>query len=323
MSINQEGLIKKSTHHSSPSAVPLSEFIDSGNGQKEDVGKISNTAAVPQPTLSSLKPCTNTGSQNTAPENESVSIGQELLMRTNRKLDLLLKKMNRLQKRVTVIEKNMMFLENHKKVCASTRKEPATEVPGNSNNTFGMQDSLLLPFSPVSCLFELEKLEEMAKDMHFINYVKMQVLRIVGIKVVEGEGLSYCWRIVDLFFTRFFMTQCTWSGRIAKKTGTSKGLKKKIRFKDFDYVINLFYVTGNYADPLISKEETESVLRRAIKNANNRFQSGPKEKPSTIPDDAEVIANEEILPNMNTIDNVESYEVMEFDPLEIKSEPES
>ncbi|XP_050083576.1 uncharacterized protein LOC126570101 [Anopheles aquasalis] len=314
----QEGRITK-VDHSLPTAVPLSESTEGGNDQRDDVEIISNGTAGPLQALASQKLVTFTNSHNNAPENESVLRVEQLLLQTNRKLDLLLKKTNRLQRRVTEIEKNMNFLEKHKK----DRKENPIQLPGNSKNTLGIQDSLELPFSPVSCLFEMEKLEELAKDMHFVNYVKMQINRIVGLNVQEGEGISYCWRIIDYFFTRFFMTQCTWSGRAGRIKEPSKSVEKKIRFKDFNYVINMFYVTANYADPLFSKEKSEGVLKRAIKNAIVRLKVRPQQTTSTIPDGAIVIPTEELLPNMNTIDCVESPETMEFDPLEIKSEPES
>ncbi|XP_049530395.1 uncharacterized protein LOC125948425 isoform X11 [Anopheles darlingi] len=288
-------------------------------------GRNQQSAHPTLPSAVSLSVTTNSSSdKNESSENESVSKGEQLLIDVDRKLDLVLKKLNRLQRRVTVIEKNMKIFENQKKACApkkeQVRKErPMPEVPETSKNSPSVPDKLVLPFTPVSCLFELEKLEEKAKDMHFVNYVKMQVNRIVGLDVEEGKGYSYCWRILDLFFTRFFMTQCTWSGRLNKKP--SDGVSKKIRFKDFNYMINLIHQAANYADPLFSRENAETVLKLAFKRAIRRFQCSVPQTP-TIPDGAIVTPIEEISPNIKMIGSVESYEIMEFDPLEIKTELE-
>ncbi|XP_035778014.1 uncharacterized protein LOC118459076 isoform X3 [Anopheles albimanus] len=323
MSINQEGRIKKSTHHSLPSAVPLGESIDSGNDQKEDVGKISNAAAVPQPTISPLKPFINPVSHNAAPKKKSVLKGEQLMIDNNRMLDLLLEKMTQIERSIKAIEKQTSkkkFMEKHIKACAAAKRKRPKQMPVPSNNSSVLPDRLELPFSPVSCLFEMEILEEKAKDIHFVNYVKMQVNRLVRFDLEERKVKLYFRRILDYFFTRSFLTQCTWSGRVGPINGTSKGLEKKIRFKDFSYVINLFYEVAKHANPSICKESTESFFKGILKQSTYRTISAPQKKTSPVADGAIVIKDEEMLSILNTIENVESYEVVEFDPLEIKTE---
>ncbi|XP_049530407.1 uncharacterized protein LOC125948428 isoform X8 [Anopheles darlingi] len=298
--------------------------IEVVNMPTDQEGRNQQSAHPSLPSAVSLSVTTNSSSdQNESSENVSVSKIEQLLINNNQKLDSLLKKMNRCQRRLTVIEKSMKTLEKHRKAYAPVRKErPMQEVPETSKNSPSVPDKLVLPFTPVSCLFELEKLEEKAKDMHFVTYVKMQANRIIGLHIEEGKGKAYCFRIRDLFFSKFFFTQCSWSGRVGRYNGTSEGVPKKIRFVDFKYVINLFYQTVNYVDPLFSKEDAEATLKRAIKDASYRRPHCAPQTPS-IPDGAIVIPIEEISPNIKTMDSVESYEIMEFDPLDIKSEPES
>ncbi|XP_035778013.1 uncharacterized protein LOC118459076 isoform X2 [Anopheles albimanus] len=325
MPMNQEGRIKKS-HHSLSSAVLLSGSIDSGNDQRENVGKISNATVVPQSTLSSLKPCTKPVSHNAAPENQSVSKEEQLLIDTNRKFDLLLEKLTQIEGRMVLNEKQMFLLE--KKIDMQLSLGVVPEPRKGKTDSLDSASSL---FSPVSCLLDLERLEELARDKNYVSYVKTQIQGMLRTKrrrlTTELDkqnepgnrkaAQTYCLRIVDLFFTRFFLTQCSWTGQPCKSG------RRKIRFKDFVCVIDMFYETVHYVNPSFTKEDTESFLRQMLANANKRFQSGPPQRKSTSKRQPKRGLKSNILNNTKSNDRVVSYEGMEFDPLEIKSEPES
>ncbi|XP_049530404.1 uncharacterized protein LOC125948428 isoform X3 [Anopheles darlingi] len=327
MPTDQEGRNQQSAHPSLPSGVSLSKSADDGNDQREDVEKILDATAVPRYTLASLKPLFNPDSHSTSTENESVSKVEQLLIDTNRKLDLVLEKLSQMDRRMILHETQMNLLEKkidmHLSLGVVPKERTDKTALESSSTSKGSLDNSLSLFSPVSCLLDLENLEELARDKNYVNYVKTRVQGMLrtrrrslkqSMASNRSAGRTYCLRIVDLFFTRFFLTQCTWAGQ-------RRGTNRRIRFRDFVHVINMFYETVHYIDPSFTKEDTESFLKQIVRAANYRFQAGPpKLKVTSHP---RKTRRTNILTNTESNDNVESYEIMEFDPLEIKSEPES
>ncbi|XP_050083591.1 uncharacterized protein LOC126570112 [Anopheles aquasalis] len=141
--MDQEGRTTKSAHHSLSSAIPK---------------------------LASLRPLANPDSHNTAPENESVLRGQQLLFDINRKLDLVLDKLTQMEGRMVLNESKIDLLE--KKIDMHLSFGP---VPGSRKDKTDSPDSSLSMFSPVSCLVDLENLEELAKDKNYVNFVKTHI----------------------------------------------------------------------------------------------------------------------------------------------------
>ncbi|XP_049530414.1 uncharacterized protein LOC125948429 [Anopheles darlingi] len=328
MPTDQEGRNQQLAHPSLPSGVSCSKSADDGNDQREDVEKILDATAVPRYTLASLKPLFNPVSDSTSTESESVSKVEQLLIDTNRKLDLVLEKLSQMDRKRILHETQMNLLEKkvdmHLSLGVVPKERTDKAALESSSTSKGSLDNSLSLFSPVSCLLDLENLEELARDKNYVNYVKTRVQGMLRTKrrslkqsmaSNRSPGRTYCLRIVDLFFTRFFLTQCTWSGQAR---GTNN---QRIRFKDFVYVINMFHETVHYIDPSFTKEDTESFLKQMLISANYRFQAGPpKLKVTSRPRKAR---KTNILTITESNDNVESYEIMEFDPLEIKSESES
>ncbi|XP_050083767.1 uncharacterized protein LOC126570222 isoform X3 [Anopheles aquasalis] len=142
--MDQEGRTTKPAHHSLSSAIPK---------------------------LASLKPITDRNSHYTTPENEFVLRGeQQQPTDTNRKLDLVLDKLTQMEGRMILIEKQMYLLE--KKIDMHLSFGP---VPGSRKDKTDSPDSSLSMFSPVSCLVDLENLEELAKDKNYVNFVKTHI----------------------------------------------------------------------------------------------------------------------------------------------------
>ncbi|XP_049530385.1 uncharacterized protein LOC125948425 isoform X3 [Anopheles darlingi] len=295
MPTDQEGRNQQLAHPSLPSGVSFSESTDDGNDQNEDVENTFNATAVPRYTLASLKPLFNLDSHSTSTENESVSKVEQLLIDTNRKLDLVLEKLSQMDRRMILHEKQINLLEKKVDMHLSLGVVPEERTDkaalhSRRSSESSLDNSLSL-FSPVSCLLDLENLEELAKDKNYVNCVKTHIQGILGTRRMTQTsalhqqnmsgntrtGQTYCLQIVDLFFTRFFMTQCTWTGISIKSVAG-----KKIALKDFVHVIDMFYETVHYVDPTFTKEDTESFLKQVLERARVRFESGPpKRKPGS------------------------------------------
>ncbi|XP_049530386.1 uncharacterized protein LOC125948425 isoform X8 [Anopheles darlingi] len=280
MPTDQEGRNQQSAHPSLPSGVSLSESIDGGNYQNEVL------------------------------ENEYISKGEQLLIDTNRKLDLVLEKLSQMDRRMILHEKQINLLEKKIDMHLSLGVVPE-ERKGKADSL----DNSLSLFSPVSCLLDLENLEELARDKNYVNCVKTHIQGILGTRRMTQTsalhqqnmsgntrtGQTYCLQIVDLFFTRFFMTQCTWTG-IGIKSVTGK----KIALKDFVHVIEMFYKTVHYVYPTFTKNDAESFLKQMLSHAKKRFENGPpKLKPRSR---CRKALRRNILMNAESIDSDEMEE---------------
>lgn len=87
-------------------------------------------------------------------------------------------------------------------------------------------------FKPISDKEELDAFEDQLKDPTMVSIVKNKLSVVCGSG--KGRGSNNAYALVDVMFTRKFMTICSWAG--GSKRSTSK-----ICFKVYTRTINLFY----------------------------------------------------------------------------------
>lgn len=123
---------------------------------------------------------------------------------------------------------------------------------------------------PVKSLADLEKLEENCREEDFIKTIIASLGRIHGRHRYTGRGATVSLQIVDYFFSRDFLLQCSWTGT-GRTSGKDEIKKTKIPFMKFDKTINLFYQTVLHSDPSYTFTDCKSFLHRCLKNAKQRF----------------------------------------------------
>lgn len=96
-------------------------------------------------------------------------------------------------------------------------------------------------------------------------------------KSVCGEnsgspGLNCSYLLVDNFFSRDFMNQCSWGG------GSRTPDTKKIAFKTYERTIRMFFDLVHLADPHFTEEQTYNFFQGILKNSKKRCLCNPKRR---------------------------------------------
>uniref|UniRef100_A0A182FXD9 DUF4806 domain-containing protein n=1 Tax=Anopheles albimanus TaxID=7167 RepID=A0A182FXD9_ANOAL len=159
---------------------------------------------------------------------------------------------------------------------------------------------------PVDCFDELEKLEKLAENKDFVEAVA-RCLKRKFVGNYQGGGRTYCHRIVDNFFTRSFMTKCSW-------TGYSTSGIQKIGLRFFCNVINMFIYAVQYAFPKFTEQEGLKFLKNCVANANGRVHEIQRASTARKPLKRKRISR----PKTAVVEN--STERCEVDPLMIDPE---
>lgn len=137
-----------------------------------------------------------------------------------------------------------------------------------------------IPMDPVKDLRELDLLEENSKKEEFVKSVIASIGQLHGRQRYVGKGGSVCLQIMDYFFDRHFLLECSWTGT-GRKSSEQEQVVRKIPFSKFEGVIKLFYQTVLQSDPEFSMDECKSFLHRCLRNAKQRFEElGGTRKPA-------------------------------------------
>ncbi|XP_062709121.1 uncharacterized protein LOC134288392 [Aedes albopictus] len=137
-----------------------------------------------------------------------------------------------------------------------------------------------IPMEPVKSLRELELLEENTKQKEFVASMMASIGQLHGRKRYTGKGGSVCLQIVDYFFDRQFLLQCSWTGT-GRKHSEQEQVLRKIPFSKFESTIKLFHQTVLQSDPEYSFDECKAFLHRCLRNAKQRFEEiGGVRKPA-------------------------------------------
>ncbi|XP_058831046.1 uncharacterized protein LOC131689769 [Topomyia yanbarensis] len=167
-----------------------------------------------------------------------------------------------------------------------------------------------ITLQPVQSLADLERLEENCRDENFVKITVTSIGRIHGRHRYTGRGATVSLQIIDYFFARGFLVQCSWTGS-GRTSGKEEAKKQKIPFMKFDKTIDLFYQTVLHSDPTYTVIDCKAFLHRCLRNAKQRFDEvtgarkpvSRKRKRLAIPDNH--FSTEDVDNDSNVNDTVE------------------
>lgn len=108
-------------------------------------------------------------------------------------------------------------------------------------------------FKPIDNILDLQNLDDALKQKDCLHSFKEKLSLVCG--TGKGRGLNNCYALVDVMFTRRFLTECSWAG------GSKNAEAKKNCFKAYHRVINLFFEVIQHSDKTFTLLECEAFLR--------------------------------------------------------------
>ncbi|XP_050083570.1 uncharacterized protein LOC126570095 isoform X3 [Anopheles aquasalis] len=174
--------------------------------------------------------------------------------------------------------------------------------------------SVPLHLKPVDSLEDLERLEKLSKNKNFVESLA-RFIKSTFPADFDGTAGTYCHRIVDFFFTRQFLTKCSW-------TGSSINGIQKIGFRYFPYMVNLFISVVQHAYPEFTEKEGIHFLRRVMIHAKvrlhdiQRASTARKKRDKTNRAEAQPRRKKAFRPKIEVVEN--STDCFEIDPLKIE-----
>lgn len=127
------------------------------------------------------------------------------------------------------------------------------------------------PLKPVESLEELELLEKNSSNEQFVAGIIHHFGSMHGKDRYVGEGGTVCLQIIDYFFQREFLLNCSWTGTTRNKN-SDEVIVSKIAFHKFDGVITLFHKVVMFSDPSYTLVQCQKFLHRCLRNAKQRFE---------------------------------------------------
>lgn len=186
-----------------------------------------------------------------------------------------------------VLENQRVILENQSKIMqalakiqtgqdyAMTHCHCRTQRLDGSSTKQQVQPA----FSAVDSVDDLKALEKSLEDS-----TKMQTF-LSGMSFICGttgkaQGVDCCYKLIDYFFTRMFLTQCSWTGMVRKSDGntqqepsTSADAEPKIPLKFYGNTRRLFVNLVRQADKDFSELDGEKFFKTILKNSKQRLSA--------------------------------------------------
>lgn len=131
-----------------------------------------------------------------------------------------------------------------------------------------VESSGTLPFEPIDSVEKLTEFEEKLKNETYMNEIVESMAFICG-KSGTAIGLDCCYKLIDYFLTRNFVTQCSWTGN----TRLGPGIEK-VPLKFFESFRKCFRSIITLADSKFTETECEDFFKRVMKNSIQRQKSG-------------------------------------------------
>lgn len=131
--------------------------------------------------------------------------------------------------------------------------------------------NMSVPLKPVKSLEELQSLEKKSSNAQFAAGIIQYFGSMHGKDRYVGEGGTVCLQIIDSFFQREFLLNCSWTGTTRNKNSDEEPVSK-IAFHKFDGVITLFHKVVMFSDPSFSLVQVQKFLHRCLRNAKQRFE---------------------------------------------------
>ncbi|XP_050084667.1 uncharacterized protein LOC126570737 [Anopheles aquasalis] len=193
--------------------------------------------------------------------------------------------------RIEGISSEINSIDSRLKKCEKIQAETAAAV-GSEVETLKSQmaalksvietaeiDALAPPITeliqPAKCKEDLDALEEKALDEDYKNQLVSAVARIHGCNRI-GEGATVSYQIIDFFFDRKFMVECSWSGE-SIKSGVHN-FDAKIALSKYCNLIGLFHACVNVTDSTYTQNECVQVIRMCLKNSKRRLKANRRRK---------------------------------------------
>uniref|UniRef100_A0A8W7K9I3 DUF4806 domain-containing protein n=1 Tax=Anopheles albimanus TaxID=7167 RepID=A0A8W7K9I3_ANOAL len=134
---------------------------------------------------------------------------------------------------------------------------------------------------PVQSREELDELEDKAKDEEYGNALAQAAGRIFGYGRI-GKGEVICYEMVDYFFDRKFLMECSWHGYNSIRVNGE--LKKKVGFINYENTIKLFHECVCISDESFTLSDCYKFVKvKMLRNTLRRVQSKKIRRPSRIP----------------------------------------
>lgn len=150
----------------------------------------------------------------------------------------------------TLFDESQKKMNDLKCKCSDSSRNPLT-------------DTQELPLKePIKNISELQKLENELKDKEVMSTYVHKMKFVCGDKG-KSNGVTCAYKLIDIFFTRQFLTLCSWAGG-------SRSDQDKIAFKAFKNVILLFFQLIKLADINFTLEECETFFKNIIRNSVRR-----------------------------------------------------
>lgn len=193
--------------------------------------------------------------------------------------------------RIGAISSEISSIDNRLKKCEEIQVETAATI-GSEVETLKSQmaalkcvietaeiDALVPPITelikPAKCKEDLDELEAKALDEQYKNELVQAVARIHGCNRI-GEGATVSYQIIDFFFDRKFMLECSWSGE-SIKSGIHNH-DAKIALSKYCNLIGLFHACVNVADSTYTQNECVQIIRMCLKNSKRRLKANRRRK---------------------------------------------
>lgn len=217
----------------------------------------------------SLLPVTTSKKHTTHPKNESASKSDSTdkkdtndcnnahrieYKRINRKLDSLEAKMSTILENQTIMSLNQAALSN--------MFEEFMKSSGYAKDLKPDPKKFGVDFSIIEKEDDLENFEHKLQNPVYRENLERKFSILSGRD--DGNGINIAYRLIDLMFSREFMTQCSWSG------GSREDHVKKVCFKMFQRTLDFFFTIVRATDHYFTMEDCENFFKRILRNAKRR-----------------------------------------------------
>nr|XP_023027971.1 uncharacterized protein LOC111516016 [Leptinotarsa decemlineata] len=120
-------------------------------------------------------------------------------------------------------------------------------------------------FEPIDNIQDLNSLEDKLKDKDIFDEFLRKTNEICTLnRKISNTAKDDCCHVIDYFFTRNFMTQCSWTGACKERN------MEKIPFKIYKNVIALFFEVIHLSNKTFTKQHCETFFKNVMKNSTRR-----------------------------------------------------
>lgn len=135
----------------------------------------------------------------------------------------------------------------------------ANKESTSSNQTFQLECII----EPINTLEKLNDFEEKLKNKDYMDKVIESMIFVCG-KSGKAIGIDCCYKLIDYFLSRDFVTQCSWTGN-TRIEGNSK-----VPLKFFENFRKCFLKLIMIADKDFTESECDLFFKRIMRNSLKR-----------------------------------------------------